>query len=163
MLIPNLVVVSGSEQFLLSIHTNKLKAPTLFSLEFSSKIKSDVNDFKVRFYKHILNGRCSNLCIPLGFYNHKPSLVLTTLRCAIGDFIDYSYHPVYMKTLDQDIGLLLTKNSIATLKGLKGEILLPTFKFLSGGSSRKLTRKELFDIWGHGILVQLSLEILELF
>ena len=85
----------------------------------------------------------------VGYKNINPPKTLTSISRTLGDFLEYSVHPKLSVDIGvEDINNLLTKDSVLSVKCLKKQVLMPTYRLSSGWGKRCLARKELFSIWG---------------
>ena len=104
-------------------------------------------------YRHWLNGGCTTACLQIGFLHCKPPRYLTKIRRKLGDFLDYTVHPLTMVNVDlMEKSKFLVETSIPSVQELSKPVLLPTYKFSSGWGSRALTRKEKFNLWGYSCI-----------
>ena len=146
---PDLVLVSGSQRFLSMLDEIQYQAPVIFVHELARDSKLSHPLFTFGWYKHNLNGGCTNLRIRVGFRNMCILHKIGSMQRALGDFIEYSAHPDTPIEFEKiDPATHLVKDSCLTFHSLNKPVVLPTYKFSSGWGHRKLTRKELCHIWG---------------
>ena len=146
---PNFICISGSSGFLKSIKPNVFEAPAVFSFEGSAQGKTQSHQFKFCNYRHFLNGGCTSKRVYVGFCGIDPPSKLTCVQRNIGDFLDYSIQD--QKIISPDVindHNLLTPNMVWKYNEGLRDLALPSTKSHTGWITRKLHRKEIFDMWG---------------
>ena len=79
---------------------------------------------------------------------------MTLIDRKLGDFIDFSDHPT--KIHNPSIATekeFLNKNSTPLVSKLNNRLIMPAYKFATGWGTRRLSTKEIFDIWGYSGLL----------
>ena len=161
---PDLVLISGSPGFIANPKLGEYSVPTIVTHEFRLHSKLVNPLFKFGWYKHNVNGGCTNFRLGFGFNNLTSPIKIAPMERALGDFIDYSIHPtVRLKAFEFNSKTDLCKDSCLSFKTLKYRLIIPTYKFASGWGSRYLDRQEYFNIWGLSNLEKTSMELDRLF
>ena len=157
---PDLILASGSQEFLLKVAHSSYAAPMIFTHEFMKDAKSSHPSFSFVWHKHNVNGGCTNFQIRMGFKGLPMPPKFSSIKRALGDFIDYSTHPDHLINHNQiEENSYLFKDSYLTFHSLNRPVVLPTYKFNSGWGYRGLTRKEIFNMWGLSSLENVKLEL----
>ena len=141
--LPDLVLVSGSTDFLSNPSLLEYRAPTIVTHEFTKNSHFTNPHFKFVWYKHNLNGGCTNFRLKFGFRNTKALPRVGSAERSLCDFLDYLVHPtVSLRQCEFNPASDLIKNSCLTFRSLRNRLILPTYWFSSGWGYRKIVRKE---------------------
>ena len=122
-------MVIGLKTFLEDIDIEPLNAPTLYTFEFKHEARLKI-DRRIKTCRNFINRSYLDMKFVIGFKNLTPPSVLTTIRCALSNFLDYSPQSTkIVKINDINFILLLKKESLISLKSTVQKVILPTFYF----------------------------------